>query len=295
MATGNHVVIVTGMSGAGRSEAAKVLEDVGYFVVDNLPPELIGEVVDRAGTAEAGRSRLAVVVDTRGQITHENLEAALLGLHGRGLRTTVLFLDADDGVLVRRFEESRRPHPVDGATLGEAIAAERRAFESIRGDADIVVDSSELNVHQLREKLSEAFSTGVPERTMRIDVTSFGFKRGTPRVVDLLFDARFLPNPHWVPELRALTGLDPEVRDYVFAQEDAAVFLEHVTGLLDFLIPRYEAEGKSYLTIGIGCTGGRHRSVALAEAIGAHLAERDVESTVHHRDAGLAADEAHRH
>lgn len=295
MATDNHVVIVTGMSGAGRSEAAKVLEDVGYFVVDNLPPELIGEVVDRAGTAEAGRSRLAVVVDTRGRITHENLEEALLGLHGRGLRTTVLFLDADDAVLVRRFEETRRPHPVDGATLGEAIAAERRAFESIRGDADFVVDSSDLNVHELRERLSEAFSTGVPQRPMRIDVTSFGFKRGTPRVVDLLFDARFLPNPHWVPELRGLTGLDPAVRDYVFAQDDAAVFLKHVTELLDFLIPRYDAEGKSYLTIGIGCTGGRHRSVALAEAIGVHLADSDVELTVHHRDAGLSNDEAHQH
>ena len=294
MATENHVVIVTGMSGAGRSQAAKVLEDVGYFVVDNLPPELIGEVVDRAGTAEAGRSRLAVVVDTRGQITHENLEEALLGLHGRGLRTTVLFLDADDAALVRRFEETRRPHPVDGATLSESIATERDSFESIRGDADIVVDTSDLNVHQLRDRLSEA-SGGVPERRMRVDVTSFGFKRGTPRVVDLLFDARFLPNPHWVPELRELTGLDDPVRAYVFAQPDAEPFLQHVTGLLDFLVPRYEAEGKSYLTIGIGCTGGRHRSVALAEAIGAHLAGRDVEVTVHHRDAGLSTDEAHRH
>lgn len=295
MATENHVVIVTGMSGAGRSEAAKVLEDVGYFVVDNLPPELIGEVVDRAGTAEAGRSRLAVVVDTRGQITHENLEAALLGLHGRGLRTTVLFLDADDSALVRRFEETRRPHPVDGATLGEAIATERHSFESIRGDSDIVVDTTELNVHQLRDRLSEAFSSGVPERRMRVDVTSFGFKRGTPRVVDLLFDARFLPNPHWVPELRELTGLDTAVRDYVFEHADAETFLERVNELLGFLIPRYEAEGKSYLTIGIGCTGGRHRSVALAEAIGAHLSQQDVEVTVHHRDAGLSTNEAHRH
>jgi len=234
--------------------------------------------------AEGSRARLAVVVDTRGALTADKLDQVLTGLRGRGLRSTVLFLDADDATLVRRFEENRRPHPMPGDTLAAAIAAERATFEEIRGSADVIVDTTDLNIHDLRSQLGSAFAD-TPVPTMRVDVTSFGFKRGVPRVIDLLFDVRFLPNPHWVPELRGLTGLDAPVRDYVFAQEDTAGFMERVADLLDFLIPRYQAEGKSYLTIGIGCTGGKHRSVALAEAVGAHLTARGVEVTVHHRDA----------
>jgi UPF0042 nucleotide-binding protein len=284
--TSSRAVIVTGMSGAGRSQAAKVLEDFGYFVVDNLPTALIGEVVDRAGTPEGKEDKLAVVVDTRGGVTYEDLDLAVRGLLGRGVRTTILFMDADDEALIRRFEETRRTHPVAHGSLSERIAYEREAFQDIRGMADIIIDTTDLNVHQLRRRLEDAFAEALPERQMRIDVTSFGFKRGVPSVVDLLFDVRFLPNPHWVPELRPLTGLDGPVRAHVLDSDDARSFIEKVIDLLTFLVPRYEAEGKAYLTIGVGCTGGRHRSVAVAEEIGRRLKDKGIDVSVRHRDRG---------
>ena len=290
-----HVVVITGMSGAGRSHASNVLEDLGYFVVDNLPPDLIVDVVRRSGVGDESRDRFAVVVDTRGGVTADQLSEAVKLLRQLGLRTTVLFLDADDRVLIRRFEETRRPHPFSGSTLDESIAAERANMLEIRGFADLIADTSDLNVHELGDRLRNAFARGLPERRMQIDVTSFGFKRGVPRVVDLLFDARFLPNPHWQPELRPLTGLDDGVNDYVFSHEEADIFLSKVSDLLDFVIPEYEREGKAYLTIGVGCTGGRHRSVALAEAIGRHLRAEGKDATVHHRDADLGQDDAHQH
>lgn len=280
-----RVVIVTGMSGAGRSQTANVFEDVGYFVVDNLPSNLITQVVDGAGLHEGRREQMALVVDTRGQLTAEDLEEALLGLHSRGVRTTVLFLDADDATLVRRFEETRRTHPVLTGRLGEKIATERRSFEEIRGGADIIIDTTDLDVHQLRRRIEQAFADEFPERQMRIDIQSFGFKRGVPRVVDLMFDVRFLPNPHWVPELRPLTGRDDAVREYVLEQADSIEFLDQIGKMLHFLIPRYAAEGKSYLTIGVGCTGGRHRSVALADEIGRMITDLgEIEVSVSHRD-----------
>ncbi len=279
-----QVIIVTGMSGAGRSQAANVLEDVGYFVVDNLPPTLIGEVVDHVGVVEGRLPRMAVVVDTRGGVTPHDLDEAVRGLLGRGVRTTVLFLDADDATLGHRFEETRRKHPFSAPSLGEAIAGERIASEEIRGMADVVVDTTDLNVHDLRRHLERAFAHRQDDRRMRVDLTSFGFKRGVPRIVDVLFDARFLPNPHWQPELRPLTGLDPEVADYVFETEDARTFLDHIENLLQFLLPRFEAEGKKYLTIGIGCTGGRHRSVAISEELGRRLSGGNADITVRHRD-----------
>ncbi|MEA2023152.1 MAG: RNase adapter RapZ [Actinomycetota bacterium] len=290
-----HVVIITGMSGAGRSHTSNVLEDLKYFVVDNLPVDLIVELVERSGVGDESRDRVAVVVDTRGGVTADELSEAIKLLRQMDYRTTVLFLDADDRVLIRRFEESRRPHPVAAPTLDEAIALERANMLEIRGIADVIADTSDLNVHQLGDRLRNAFARGLPERQMQIDVTSFGFKHGVPRVVDLLFDARFLPNPHWQPELRPLTGVDASVSDYVFSFEKAGEFLEKVEDLLDFVIPEYEQEGKAYLTIGVGCTGGRHRSVAMAEAIGAHLRGHDHQVTVHHRDAGLGEAHAHQH
>jgi UPF0042 nucleotide-binding protein len=227
-----------------------------------------------------------VVVDTRGGVTYEDLDLAVRGLLGRGVRTTILFMDADDEALIRRFEETRRTHPVAHGSLSERIAYEREAFQDIRGMADIIIDTTDLNVHELRRRLEDAFAEALPERQMRIDVTSFGFKRGVPSVVDLLFDVRFLPNPHWVPELRPLTGLDGPVRAHVLDSDDARSFIEKVIDLLTFLVPRYEAEGKAYLTIGVGCTGGRHRSVAVAEEIGRRLKDKGIDVSVRHRDRG---------
>jgi UPF0042 nucleotide-binding protein len=279
-----QVIIVTGLSGAGRSQAANVLEDLGFFVVDNLPPSLIVDVVDRVGVAEGTRSKVATVVDTRGGVTAAELGDALAALRGRGVRTTVLYLDADEATLARRFEETRRTHPVRDGTLAEKIAIERAAFEEIRGMSDVIIDTSDLNVHELRERIESAFSGEVESPRMAIDIVSFGFKRGVPRVVDVMLDVRFLPNPHWEPDLRPLTGLDEPVRSFVLGLGDTEEFLGRVEGLLEFLVPRYRAEGKSYLTIGIGCTGGRHRSVAIAEEVGRRLSAGEVEVAVRHRD-----------
>lgn len=279
-----EVIVITGMSGAGRSQAAAVLEDVGFFVVDNLPPTLITEVVDRVGLVEGRYPRMGVVVDTRGGVTAEDLEEAVRGLLSRGAKTTVLFLDADDATLSRRFEETRRRHPIPAGSLAESIATERRAFVDIRGMSDIIIDTTDLNVHELRRRLETAFATERMTRSMRIALISFGFKHGVPRIVDVLFDARFLPNPHWVEELRPLTGLDLAVDDYVFSTEDAKVFFDRIVELMVFLVPRYEAGGKKYLTIGIGCTGGQHRSVAIIERLAEALGDDGVDVTVHHRD-----------
>ena len=279
------LVVITGMSGAGRSLTAKALEDIGFFVIDNLPAGLISEVVAHADLPESPRRRLAVVVDTRGGLSFAELESVLMTLAGNEVQTRMVFLDADDEVLVKRFEESRRPHPVVGATLADSIAVERTALEDLRGTADILIDTTDKTVHELRAAVESVFAKDQPRRPLLVSVTSFGFKHGLPRVIDLLFDVRFLPNPHWVAELRPLTGLDDPVREYVFSEGDAQTFLDRTTELLEFLLPRYEAEGKSYLTIGIGCTGGRHRSVAIAEALGEWIADHDMAVTVLHRDA----------
>ena len=281
MTGGFRLVLITGMSGAGRSTASKALEDVGYSVTDNLPAELIGEMVARA--RDKAKERVAVVVDARSGLEFATLDRTLESLTADGVPATVVFLDADDEVLATRFEETRRPHPVAAPTVAESIAAERAALESLKERADMIIDTTDRNVHELREAIRDAFEEH--DRPMRVTVTSFGFKAGVPRVVDLVFDVRFLPNPHWVDELRPLTGLDEEVSRHVLGSDDAKEFLERVEGMLDFLVPRYQAEGKSYLTIGVGCTGGRHRSVAIAEAVASWLRERgDVDVTVRHRD-----------
>ncbi len=264
-----YVVIVTGMAGAGRSTACNVLEDLGFFVIDNLPPRLISRVLDANQTAGTPRSKIAMAVDSRtGVHAFDELRDQIERLDKHGVRSDVVFIDADDDVLVRRFNESRRPHPVPGATLAESIAVEREALADLRSSVDVLVDTSNLNVHELRRRLSSVFSQEHGDKSMSVSVTSFGFKHGTPRDADLVFDVRFLANPHWEPELRPLTGTDHQVADYVLATDDAQEFLARTIGLIEFLLPRYEAEGKSYVSIGIGCTGGRHRSVAIAESIG---------------------------
>ncbi len=281
------LVVITGMSGAGRSLAAKVFEDLGYFVVDNLPPGLLQEVVDHTGALQRPRARLAVVVDTRAAMSFEELEQAMYRLNGIGFDTTLLFLDADDATLLRRYEEHRRPHPVDGATLGESISLEREALLGLRELADRIIDTSELTPHELRNALEDAYREGKSRRHLRVALTSFGFKRGLPRILDLLFDVRFLPNPYWEPELRDLTGRDEAVRKFVLSNEDSRRFLDMTTEMLDFLLPRFTAEGKTYLGIGVGCTGGRHRSVALTEELADWLEANGFDATVSHRDMDL--------
>ena len=277
------VLIVTGMSGAGRSTVSKVLEDMGYFVIDNLPPDLIAEVVRQSDVEDTDRT-LAVVVDVRGGLLSSELRRPLRDLLGQQMRASVLFLDASDEVLLTRYDENRRPHPLREATLEESIARERQLLAEIRSNADFVIDTSEYNVHQLRQRIEDEFRASRQDRPMLVTVRSFGFKHGPPRDVDLMFDVRFLPNPHWQPELRPQTGKDVAVRDYVLGNDDTVAFLAKTTDMLEFLLPRFMAEGKSYLSIGVGCTGGHHRSVAIAEAVGAWFTSRGVEVSVVHRD-----------
>lgn len=277
------VLIVTGLSGAGRSTAAKVLEDLGYTVVDNLPPRLIPEVAEYHHVAE-GRGRVVAVIDSRGGLATSEVGPVIDSLEGQGIRTMVLFLEADDAMLVRRYEENRRPHPVRGGTLPESIADERLLLADLKEMADLVIDTTDLNVHQLREVITHRFTEPGPQRTMRVAVTSFGYKHGVPRDIDLCFDVRFLPNPHWVAELRPKRGTDPEVFDYVMGNPDGAAFFKKLTEMLNFLVPRYVREGKSYLSIGIGCTGGHHRSVAIAQALGDTLENKGLDVAVRHRD-----------
>jgi UPF0042 nucleotide-binding protein len=278
------VTIITGMSGAGRSEAAHVLEDLGYFVIDNLPPMLIGKVAELARTAEKPM-RYALVVDVRsGDFLHD-LDGAIEELRRNGARTRVLFLDASDVVLVRRYEASRRRHPLsDTDRVSDGIARERTLLEPLKGESDLIVDTSNLNVHELRDRLRELFAEPAADAGMQVNVVSFGYKHGLPLDVDLVFDCRFLPNPHWVDELRPLSGRDASVRDYVLAQAGTDAFLGQLDALLALTLPGYEREGKAYLSIGVGCTGGRHRSVVVAEELGERLRRHGYHATVHHRD-----------
>ncbi|CAN5755010.1 RNase adapter RapZ [soil metagenome] len=271
------------MSGAGRSSAAKVLEDLGYSVIDNLPPQLIARAIAHHEVPER-RRRLAVVIDSRLGETLEPLLMALNELERQGIHTRVLFLDAEDANLVQRYEENRRPHPLQRESLIEAISAERLMLSELKESADVVLDTTDLNVHQFRRQLEGLFAESTAPRPMRVTVTSFGYKHGLPRDADLVFDVRFLPNPHWVNELRPLRGTDTPVRDYVMSFSEATEFLAKLKDLLSFLIPHYEAAGKSYLAIGIGCTGGHHRSVALAEELSQWLEEQGIATGVRHRD-----------
>ncbi len=278
-----HVLIVTGMSGAGRSSAAKVLEDIGYTVIDNLPPSLLSLAVQSHDIPEA-HGHLAVVVDSRGGLPIEELKDALTTLEREGVTARIVFLDADDDVIVARYTENRRPHPLGKDTISASLRAERALLADLKELADVVIDTSNLNVHQLRERLTSQFSEDDSGRPMRVTVRSFGFKHGPPRDADLLLDVRFLPNPYWQEDLRGLRGIDAPVSDYVMTSQGAEEFLSRIEGLLSFLLPLYQSEGKSYLAIAIGCTGGHHRSVAIAEEIASRLDQMGVAAVVRHRD-----------
>jgi UPF0042 nucleotide-binding protein len=284
--SGLEVVVVSGLSGAGRSTAAKCLEDLGYYVVDNLPPSLIAAMVDLGSHTSGEVTRIAVVVDVRSRAFSADLRSVIGELDEQGYRPRVLFLEAADDVLVRRFENNRRAHPLQaGGRLVDGIAAERELLSDLYAVADLVVDTSRLSVHDLRRQLELEFSGGaVP--ALRATVLSFGFKYGLPLDADLVADVRFLPNPHWIPELRPHTGLDQDVRDYVLSQAGAGEFLDVYTQLLRLVGAGYQREGKRYLTLAIGCTGGKHRSVAMAEEIAKRLVGDGVQTTVAHRDLG---------
>jgi UPF0042 nucleotide-binding protein len=279
------LVVVTGMTGAGRSTAAKELEDLGFYVVDNLPPSLLPDVV-RLVDQNLGRDQaMAVVVDVRSGSFFHTLHAQLAqGAIGR--RTTLVFLDATDEVLVRRQEAARRPHPLQGSgRLLDGLTRERRVLADLRSDADLVIDTSALNVHQLTDRIAESF--GSPQTTrLKVTVISFGFKYGIPVDADFVADMRFLPNPFWVPELRAATGRDLPVSEYVMKQPGAEEFLDAYVPMLADVAEGYLREGKRFMRVAIGCTGGKHRSVAMSEEIARRLLDRGYDAKVSHRDLG---------
>jgi len=278
-------VLVTGMTGAGRGTAAKGLEKLGYYVIDNLPAELLEsaiEAIERSGEV----SRLAIVVDARSGSFFAGLNDALQRLRERGTHPRVLYLEASDEVLVRRQEAARRPHPLSReGRLIDGFRRERDLLRRTRGRADIVIDTSNLNVHQLGQRMQAAFEDPESEG-LRVSIVSFGFKYGIPIDADMLADMRFLPNPYWVDELRPMSGLDEPVRDYVRRQPRSTEFLDRYESLLEFLTDGFLSEDKSFLTVAMGCTGGRHRSVAMAEALGERLRQHDVKTQVIHRDLG---------
>lgn len=284
---GHELLIVTGMSGAGRSTVGNALEDLGWYVVDNLPPQMLGPISDLFTIPQSQLPRLAVVIDVRGGEFFSELEENLELLGGKSVVVRVLYLEASDSALVRRFEQVRRPHPLQAdGTILDGIAAERKRLLALRESADVVIDTSDLNVHQLATKIAENFSVDSKIR-LQLTVLSFGYKYGLPADADLVADARFLPNPFWNEDLRPYTGLDQQVSDYVLAQEGAEEFIEHYVEALKPVLTGYLRENKHYATIAIGCTGGKHRSVAIAQKLSEKLSgTEEVSISVRHRDLG---------
>jgi UPF0042 nucleotide-binding protein len=282
----SEFVIIAGLSGAGRSQAADILEDLGWFVIDNLPPALIPKVLELAQAPGSNIGKVVLVVGT-GRY-HAEVLPALRSLRGQTPRLRLLFLEASTDVLVRRYESTRRRHPLGSEdaqhSLAEAIEAERALLEPVKADADVVVDTSDLNVHQLKSRVYDLFADDAGDSAMQTTITSFGYKHGLPLDTDLVIDCRFLPNPFWVEGLREFTGYDEPVRRYVLDRDITQEFLAQVGKLLELLLPAYIAEGKSYLTIAFGCTGGRHRSVAIVEQVAATLREQGYDPKVKHRD-----------
>lgn len=277
----SEVLLVTGMSGAGRSTVSAALEDLGWFVIDNLPLELVVRVSELAASGALEFKGVAFIVGRSGRVQPDALLAVERELQQHHESAKILFLDASDEVLIHRYEGNRRRHPFPAPTLADSIKGERARLQSIRDAADVVFDTGSLNTNQLRRRIVETFSDVSSGETMRVALVSFGYSYGIPRDVDLVFDCRFLPNPHWDEHLRPLTGLDEPVSEFVLSQEPAQHFLRDVSNLLAWQIPAFAAEGKSYLSIAIGCTGGRHRSVAVAEELRRRLG---VENAVFHRD-----------
>jgi UPF0042 nucleotide-binding protein len=278
------ILVIAGLSGAGRSQAADSLEDLGWFVIDNLPSSLFEKVAE-LGTAPGSKTgRLALVV---GSGPHQaDIVDVVSRLRRAGHRVRILFLEAATAEVVRRYGSTRRKHPLgEGAgTVVDAIEDERRLLDPVKGEADVVIDTTDLNVHQLRARLIDLFGVESPAAGMQTTITSFGYKHGLPLDVDIVLDCRFLPNPYWVERLRDHTGLEQSVREYVLAQPATGEFLEKLDDLFALLLPAYAEEGKSYLTVGVGCTGGRHRSVVIAEELGRHLRRMGYEPRVQHRD-----------
>jgi UPF0042 nucleotide-binding protein len=285
MAAGLDITIITGLSGSGKSFAIRALEDNGFFCVDNLPALLIPKFIDLCQGYEEDIMRIALGVDLRGGQFLQALPQVLAGVRAAGHHVQILFFDASDEVLLRRFSETRRPHPLAGQdAIQEGIARERKALESIRALADKVIDTSDFNVHQLKREMEQQFCQTPMARRMALFFTSFGYKYGIPHDTDMMFDVRFLPNPHFVNELRGKSGLDAEVKDFVLGHRETRLFLERLYGMLEFTLPLYEREGKSSLTLALGCTGGRHRSVALVEELQKRFAAGDFRIHVKHRD-----------
>ena len=277
----SEVLLVTGMSGAGRSTVSAALEDLGWFVIDNLPLELVNRVAELAASGSRDYTGVAFIVGRSGRVLPDALLTVAKELQAKYDSAKIIFLDAPDDVLIRRFEGNRRRHPFPGPTLADSIAGERASLGAIRDAADLVFDTGSINTNQLRSRIVETFTESNAMGSLRVSLVSFGYSSGIPRDVDIVFDCRFLPNPHWVDELRPLTGLDEPVSQYVLSQEPAQHFLHDVLQLLEWQIPAFAKEGKSYLSIAIGCTGGRHRSVAIAEELRRRL---NIRNAVFHRD-----------
>ncbi|HZT72981.1 MAG TPA: RNase adapter RapZ [Terriglobales bacterium] len=279
-----HLVIITGLSGSGKGSVIKAFEDSGYYCVDNLPVDLLPKFVELVGMS-SDIERAALVIDIREGQRLDALPALVRQLRGAEVRITLLFLEASDEALMRRFSETRRPHPLAQAgAVARAIRAERKAMTKIRAAADLVVDTSKFNVHELRNFITDRVIHGNAGRALRVAVNSFGFRNGVPGDADLVFDVRFLPNPNYIPQFRDRTGRDPQVAKYIRSFPQTREFMDRIIGLLVYLIPHYVEEGKSYLTIAFGCTGGQHRSVMIAEAIGRALARAGYNVKVTHRD-----------
>lgn len=279
------IVIVTGMSGAGRRTAAHGMEDLGWLVVDNLPPSMLPSLIDTVRCS--GHKQLAVGLDVRSREMFDQLPVVLAELAEKGIEPEICFLEASDETIVKRQESSRRPLPLqDDGTIMEALVRERRMLSDLRAGADVVIDTSLLNVHQLKSRIAHLYGTELSNR-LRIQVMSFGFKNGVPVDADMVFDVRFLPNPFWVPHLRPKTGLSEEVSTYVLSRPGASDFLDQLEGIVETIEPGYVNEGKRLVTIAIGCTGGKHRSTAMSEAFAERMRSRGIPASVLHRDLGL--------